>query len=326
MERPGSDNRITAIAKVNFRNDRRRFGIKRADRRAHMYIIGKTGTGKSTLIANLAQQDLLHGEGFALLDPHGDLVEQVLKSLPEERQPDLIYFNVPDTAHPLAFNPLESGQPALKPLVASGLISVFKKIWAESWGPRMEYILRNALLALLDLPGSTLLDIPRLLDEPAFRRHVLGYVRNDQVRRFWLREYENYPARFRAEAISPVQNKIGEFLVNPILRNIVGQPKSSFDLRRVMDEGKILLVNLAKGKIGEDTSSLLGAMLVTKIGLAAVSRTDVPEGSRRDFYVYADEFASFTTTGFAGMLSEMRKYHVGLVLAHQYLDQVDENI
>src|SRR5438105_10654737 len=319
MQGPGSDNRITALAVTNFRNDHHRFGIKRADRRAHMYIIGKTGTGKSTLIANLARQDLLHGEGFALLDPHGDLVEHVLKLVPPERQADLIYFNVPDTAHPLAFNPLECNQAALRPLVASGLISVFKKIWAESWGPRMEYILRNALLALLDLPSSTLLDIPKLLDDPAFRRRVLVYVRNDQVRRFWLREYENYPARFRAEAIAPIQNKVGEFLVNPILRNIVGQSKSAFDLRRVMDEGKILLVNLAKGKIGEDTSALLGAMLVTKIGLAGLSRADLPEDERRDFYVYADEFTSFTTTSFAGMLSEMRKYHVGLVLAHQYM-------
>src|SRR5438552_4141007 len=291
-----------------------------------MYIIGKTGTGKSTLIANLACQDILHGEGFALLDPHGDLVEQVLRAVPPERQADLIYFNVPDTAHPLGFNPLESGQPALKPLVASGLISVFKKIWADSWGPRMEYILRNALLALLDLPGSTLLEIPKLLDDSVFRRHVLVYVRNDQVRRFWLREYENYPARFRAEAIAPIQNKVGEFLVNPILRSIVGQPKSAFDLRRVMDEGRILLVNLAKGKIGEDTSSLLGAMLVTKIGLAALSRAELPEADRRDFYLYADEFPSFTTTSFSGMLSEMRKYHVGLVLAHQYMEQLDETL
>src|SRR5436190_13771337 len=187
MQGPGSDNRITALAVTNFRNDHRRFGIKRADRRAHMYVIGKTGTGKSTLIATLAHQDIVHGEGFALLDPHGDLVEQVLKSLPKERQHDLIYFNVPDTAHPLAFNPLEPTEPRLRPLVTSGLISVFKKIWAESWGPRMEYILRNALLALLDLTGSTLLDIPKLLDDSAFRGHVLAYVRNDQVRRFWLR-------------------------------------------------------------------------------------------------------------------------------------------
>src|SRR5216117_1806976 len=246
MESPGLDNRITALAETNFRNQRRRFGIKRADRRAHMYIVGKTGTGKSTLIANLARQDLLRGEGFALLDPHGDLAEHVLRLVPEERRADLIYFNVPDTAHPLAFNPFESSQPALRPLVASGLISVFKKIWAESWGPRMEYILRNALLALLDLPASTLLDIPKLLDDLTFRRHVLVYVRNDQVRRFWLREYENYPARFRAEAIAPIQNKVGAFLANPVLNGILTQMRSAFDLRQVMDEGRILLVNLAK--------------------------------------------------------------------------------
>src|SRR2546422_6143719 len=319
-----AENRITALAVTTFRNARRRCGTKPADRRAHMYIIGKTGTGKSTLIANLARQDLVHGEGFALLDPHGDLAEHVLRLVPEDRQADLIYFNVPDTAHPLAFNPLESGQPALKPLVASGLISVFKKIWAEFWGPRMEYILRNALLALLDLPASTLLDVPRLLDDAPFRSHVLAVVQNAQMRRFWLREYQSYPARFRAEAIAPIQNKVGEFLVNPILRRIVGQPKSAFDLRQVMDEGKILLVNLAKGKIGEDTAALLGAMLVTKIGLAALSRADVPEGDRRDFYLYADEFPTFTTSSFAGMLSEMRKYRLGLGLAHPYLSQVDE--
>jgi Type IV secretion-system coupling protein DNA-binding domain len=314
------------LAQTNFRDQRRLFGIRRIDRRAHMYIIGKTGTGKSTLIANLARQDLASGEGFALLDPHGDLVEQVLRSVPEERQDDLIYFNVPDSTHPLAFNPLESTGPASRPLVASGLISVFNKIWAASWGPRMEYILRNALLALLDVPGRTLLDIPRLLDEPAFRRQVLAYVQNAQVRRFWLREYESYPARFRAEAIAPVQNKVGEFLVNHVLRGIVGQTRSTFDLRRVMDEGKILLVNLAKGKIGEDTAALLGGMLVTKIGLAALSRSNLPESERRDFYLYADEFPSFTTASFAGMLSEMRKYHVGLVLAHQYMEQVEESV
>lgn len=323
MHRP-PDNRITLLAETDFRGQRVRFGIKRADRRAHVYIIGKTGTGKSTLIANLAHQDALHGEGFALLDPHGDLAEQVLRAVPEKRQTDLIYFNVPDTTHPLAFNPLEVTGAEFRPLVASGLISIFKKIWAESWGPRMEYILRNALLALLELPTSTLLDIPRLLDDPAFRRHVVGVVQNAQVRRFWFREYENYPPRFRAEAIAPIQNKVGEFLVNPILRRIVGQPKSAFDLREVMDEGKILIVNLAKGKIGEDTSALLGAMLVTKIGLAALSRAHVAETSRRDFYLYVDEFPSFTTSSFASLLAEMRKYGVGLLLAHQYLSQLDE--
>src|SRR3989441_12284116 len=324
MEPQQPDNRTTALAETNFRNQRRRFGINRAARRTHMYVIGKTGTGKSTLIANLARQVALHAEGFALLDPHGDLVEQVLRFIPQERQHDLIYFNVPDTAHLLAFKPLEASQAGFRPLVASGLISVFKKIWAEFWGPRMEYVLRNTLLALLELPGSTLLDVPRMLDDATFRSHVLAVVQNAQVRRFWLREYQSYPARFRAEAIAPIQNKVGEFLVNPILRRIVGQPKSAFDLRQVMDEGKLLLVNLAKGKIGEDTAALLGAMLVTKISLAALSRADVLEGDRRDFYLYVDEFPTFTTSSFAGMLSEMRKYRLGLVLAHQYLSQVEE--
>src|SRR2546422_958936 len=321
MEPQQPDTRTTALAETNFGNQRRRLGIKRADRRAHMYVIGKTGTGKSTVIANLARQDAANGEGFALLDPHGDLVEQVLRVVPEERQADLIHFNVPDTAHLPAFNPLEAPQAGFRPLVASGLISVFKKIWAEFWGPRMEYVLRNTSLALLELPGSTLLDVPRMLDDATFRGHVLAVVQNTQVRRFWLREYQSYPARFRAEAVAPIQNKVGEFLVNPILRRIVGQAKSAFDLRQVMDEGKILLVNLAKGKIGEDTAALLGAMLVTKIGLAALSRADVPEGDRRDFYLYADEFPTFTTSSFAGMLSEMRKYRLGLVLGHPYLSQ-----
>ena len=231
---------------------------------------------------------------------------------------------MPDAAHPIAFNPLEATEAGARPLVASGLISIFKKIWPESWGPRMEYILRNVLITLLDLHGSTLLDVPRLFDDPDFRSYAVGRVQNPEVRRFWLREYQKYPPHFRAEAIAPIQNKVGEFLVNPLLQRIVGQPKSSFDLRQVMDEGKILLVNLAKGKIGEDTAALLGAMLVTKLGLAALSRADVPEAERRDFYLYVDEFPLFTTTSFATMLSEMRKYRLGLILAHQYLGQLEE--
>jgi len=271
--------KITCLGETNFRHHRRRFGIKRSDRRHHLYLVGKTGTGKSTMIANLARQDIMHGEGLALLDPHGDLVEELARSVPHERRSDLVYFNASDPASTLAFNPLELTPSTSKPLVASGLISIFKKIWPESWGPRMEYILRNVLLALLDLPGSTLLDVPRLLDDADFRSYVVGSVQNAAVRRFWLCEYQKFPANFRAEAISPIQNKIGEFLVNPLLRRIVGHPKSSFDLRQVMDQGKILLVNLAKGKIGEDTAALLGAMLVTKFSLAAMSRSDVPEAT-----------------------------------------------
>jgi hypothetical protein len=322
MENPQLDG-ITMLAETNFRSQRRRFGIRREDRRAHLYVIGKTGTGKSTFIANLAHQDLVHGEGFALLDPHGDLLERVLTNLPERRRDDLIYFNVPDALHPLGFNPLENIPAAKRPLAASGLLEIFKKIWAEFWGPRSEHILRNALLALLDQPEATLADVLRLLDDADYRKNAVARVHNAQVRDFWLREYEKYPARFRAEAIAPIQNKVGAFLANPILNRIITQPKSAFDLRNVMDEGKILLVNLAKGLIGDDVVALLGSLLVGKIGLAALSRSDMPEENRRDFYLYVDEFPSFTTTSFAGMLSEMRKYRVGLVLAHQYLDQLD---
>src|SRR5437867_5575571 len=308
---------------IDFRDDRRRFGIKQADRRAHTYIIGKTGTGKSTLLENLARQDMQCGRGLALIDPHGDIVERLLAAVPDQRKSDLIYFNVPDIAHPLGFNPLESVAPERRPLAASGLLEVFKKIWIDTWGPRLEHILRNALLALLDQPEATLEGVLRLLDDRHFRRSAMVHVSNAAVRDFWLREYESYPARFRVEAIAPIQNKVGPFLTNPLIRNIVTQTKSAFDLRRVMDEGKILLVNLAKGKIGEDVAALLGAMLVSKAGLAALSRSDTPEVKRRDFYLYLDEFQSFTTLSLANMLSELRKYRVGMILAHQYLSQLD---
>ncbi len=259
---------ITVIGETNFRQHRRRFGIKRADRLAHTYLLGQTGSGKSTLLANLALQDAANGEGFALIDPHGDLVRQVREEIPENRLADVLDFNAADLAQSVAFNPLEVTHPRFRPLVASGLLSILKKIWPEFWGPRMEYILRNVFLALLEFPRSTLLDVPRLLDDADFRRQALSFVHDPQVRRFWQREYESYPRNFRSEAIAPIQNKIGEFLVNPVLRRIVGQPKSSFDLRQVMDEGRILLVNLAKGAIGEDSASLLGGMLVYLVSCA----------------------------------------------------------
>src|SRR5436309_12000146 len=318
-----SENRVTYLARTDYRDHRKIFGIRQADRMAHMYLIGKTGTGKSTLLERMIAQDVRTGQGLALLDPHGDLAERVLAGVPAGRKDDLIYFNVPDVSKPLGFNPLERVAPGKRPLAASGVLEVFKKIWVDTWGPRMEHILRNALLALLDQPEATLADVLRLLDDRTFRRSAMVHVANAAVRDFWLREYESYPARFRVEAIAPIQNKVGAFLTNPILRNIVTQPKSAFDLRRVMDDGKVLLVNLAKGKIGEDVAALLGAMLVSRLGLAALSRTDIPEEDRRDFFVYLDEFQSFTTLSLANMLSELRKYRVGLILAHQYLSQLD---
>jgi hypothetical protein len=321
MRAQGYDD-IVFFARTNFRNERRTFGIKRADRRAHLYVIGKTGTGKSTLLETLIRQDIARNEGVALLDPHGDLAEKVLADIPEKRQGDLLYLD-PIASQPLGFNPLENVPPLKRPLAAAGLLEVFKKIWADSWGPRLEHILRNALLALLDQPSATLADVLRLLTDSAFRRHVASRIQNPHVRMFWVEEYEGYPARFRAEAIAPIQNKVGAFLTNPILHRIVGRATSSFDLRKVMDEGKILIVNLAKGKIGEDAAALLGAMLVSKLSLAALSRAEMPERDRRDFYLFLDEFQNFTTLSLASMLSELRKYRVTMVLAHQYLAQLD---
>jgi len=317
---------ITYFATTDFRNRQVSFGIKQRDRRAHMYILGKTGTGKSTLLETLIRHDLSSGQGLALLDPHGDLVEKVLMEVPVERRPDLVYFDAADDKQPLGFNPLECVAAQYRPLAASGLLSVFQHIWADSWGPRLEHILRNTLLALLDQPNATLADIPRLLDDNTFRKQAVTKVTNEQVRNFWLKEYAGYPARFRAEAVAPLQNKVGAFLANPLIHRIVVQEKSAFRLRRIMDEGKILLVNLAKGRIGADTSTLLGALLVSRLGLAALSRSNQPEDERRDFYLYLDEFHNFTTLSLAGMLSELRKYRLNLILAHQYLTQLDERL
>ena len=289
-----------------------------------MYIIGKTGVGKSTLLETLMRHDLSAGHGFALLDPHGDLVEKVLAKMPDERRADVIYFNVSDTSNPLAFNPLQNVSPAKRPLAAAGMLNVFKHIWDDSWGPRLEHILRNAILALLDQPKATLADILKLLDDERFRNQAAANIQSEQVRSFWLREFEGYPQRFRAEAVAPVQNKVGAFLADPILNRILTHSDSSFRLREVMDQGKILLVNLAKGKIGQDTASLLGALLVGRLGLAAMSRADKPEEDRRDFFLYLDEFHNFTTLSLVEMLSELRKYRLNLILANQYLKQLTE--
>ena len=328
-----SQNRVTLFARTNFRPGGEKasygpriFGIKDRDRLAHMYVIGKTGTGKSTLMATMMRQDIEAGQGFALLDPHGDLVELVLSWIPADRQKDLIYFNVPDTSQPLAFNPLEAVPTEKRPLVASGLLEAFKKIWGENFGPRSEHILRNCFLALLDQPEATLGDVLKLLDDKSFREEAVQRVENPQVRRFWLKEYKNYSPGMRAVATAPVQNKVGAFLSNPILHRILVQPKSSFDLRQIMDEGKILLVNLAKGKIGEDSAALLGALVMTRLGLAGLSRSNVPESDRRNFWIYADEFQTVTTFSLANMLSELRKYYLGMVLANQYLSQLDPRV
>ncbi|MFA5393827.1 MAG: DUF87 domain-containing protein [Candidatus Ratteibacteria bacterium] len=275
--------KITILAETNFRNDKRKFGIKRKDRRYHTYIVGKTGVGKSTLIYNMVLSDLRNGEGLALLDPHGDLVTRILENLPPDRSKDLIYLNPQNGGEALSFNPLEVSNPSEGFLVVSSLISVFKKIWHDSWGPRMEYILRNALLTLVEFPNATLFHLQRLLGEEGFRRVLVDKLKDDQLKNFWLNEFEKYSAFFRQEAVAPIQNKIGQFLSSPVLRKVISQPKSSFDLRKIMDEGKVFLVNLSKGQIGEDSASLLGAMLIAKMGSTALSRQDTKEEERRDF-------------------------------------------
>ena len=320
------ENKITVFAETNFRDQRKKFGIRKKDRRYHMYVVGKTGVGKSTLLLNMIGQDIKNTEGLAVIDPHGDLIEKALETIPEHRLKDLIYFNPQNSKQPLFFNPLEVFDSAESPLVVSSLVSVFKKIWYDSWGPRLEYILRNALSTLVEFSGATLIDLQRILQDRTFRMNLVSKLTNEQLKNFWLNEFEKYSPYFQQEAISPIQNKIGQFLNNPILREIVSQPKSSFNIREIMDSGKILLVNLSKGKIGEDSASLLGAMLIAKMGLTALSRQDIPEEQRRDFYLYVDEFQSFATSSFADILSEARKYHLNLILANQYLDQIDEKV
>ncbi len=289
-----------------------------------MYLIGKTGTGKSTLLENMIITDIRAGEGVAVVDPHGELVEKIIRFIPTERTNDVVYFNPADLDYPIAFNILECPNPEHRNLIASGLVGVFKKIWADSWGPRLEYILMNGILALLEYPGSTLLGLMRMLVDKEFRKKVITYIKDPVVKSFWMNEYANYNEKFRNEAIAPIQNKVGQFLASAVIRNIVGQTKSTIDLREVMDKQKIILLNLSKGRIGEENSALLGAMMITRIQLTAMSRVDIPEDTRSDFYLYVDEFQNFSTDSFANILSEARKYRLNLIMAHQYIEQLGE--
>lgn len=318
---------ITFFAKTNFRNKERIFGIKTDDRRKHVYVIGKTGMGKTTLLENMVIQDIQRGFGLAVVDPHGEFAEKILNYIPEKRIEDVIYINPADLDFPIALNAVEQVGIEEKHIVASGLIGVFKKIWADSWGPRLEYVLRNDILALLEYPGSTLLGMMRMLTDKEYRKKVVLNISDPVVKSFWEQEFAKYPDRFQAEAVAPIQNKVGQFLTNPIIRNIVGQEHTAINFRRLMDEKKILILNLSKGRIGEDSSQLLGSMLVTKLQLAAMSRVDIKdEEKRHDFYLYIDEFQNFTTESFANILSEARKYRLNLTLAHQYITQMPEEV
>jgi CxxC-x17-CxxC domain-containing protein len=320
------NNEITTFAETTFRNRKLKFGIKVDDRRRHMYLIGKTGMGKSTILENMIVDDIRAGRGVAVVDPHGDLAEKVMQYIPAERVKDVIYFNPTDTDFPIAFNIVEAVDIKVRHLVASGLVGVFKKLWADSWGPRLEYILRNAILAVLDYPNSTLLSVIQMLSDKNYRKKVLAEVKDPVVKSFWLKEFAGYADKFASEAVSPIQNKVGQFLSSSVIRNIVGQTRSSIDVRQAMDEGKILIMNLSKGHIGEDNSALLGAMMITKIQLAAMSRVDIPEKERKDFYLYIDEFQNFSTESFATILSEARKYHLDLIIAHQYMEQLTDEV
>jgi Type IV secretion-system coupling protein DNA-binding domain len=326
MHRGTNDDGIVRFARVDFRQDRRVFGIKREDRFSHVYIIGKTGTGKSTLIETMARQDLEAGRGFALIDPHGDLVERAWQATLASRRSETIYLNVPDPSQPYGYNPLRQVRGDRIPLAASGFMEALKKLWPDAWGVRMEHILRYALMALLERPNSTVPDILRLFGDRTFRKEVAGTIRNQPVRTFWQKEFERYSFGYRADGVAPIQNKVGAFLADPLLRRILTAPKIDLHIRRIMDEGKVLLVNLAKGQIGDDSSSLLGALLVTTLGLAAFTRADQANSHRKDFFVYIDEFQSFTTLALVNMLSELRKYRVGFTIAHQYLHQLEPDI
>ena len=310
----GAD-QVTRFARVDFHSDNRIFGIKDEDRFSHVYVIGKTGTGKSTLLENMALQDLECGHGFALIDPHGDLVRRIAARVPESRRQDIIYLDATDPSQPFGYNPLRHVREDRIALAASGMMDVFKKMWPDAWGVRMEHILRNVLMALLEQRDATLHDVLRIFSDKEFRRRVARSLRNEPVRTFLLKEFDQFSFGYRADGTAPIQNKVGAFLADPLLARILTTPEKDVRIRRIMDEGKVLLVNLAKGRIGEDSSALLGGLLVTAIGLAAYSRADMPERQRRNFFVYVDEFQSFTTLALANMLSELRKYRIGFTIA-----------
>jgi len=321
--------KITLFAKTDTRGQQIPFGIKAKDRQRHMYVIGKTGMGKSTLLENMAAQDIINGEGMAFIDPHGSAIEVLLDYIPEERLDDVVYFAPFDMDNPVAFNIMEDVGIDTRHLVVSGLMSTFKKIWEDAWSARMEYILTNALLALIEYPGTTLLSVNRMLADKEYRDKVIENVKDPAVKAYWIDEFNNYTERFAAEALPAIQNKIGQFTGNPLIRNIIGQPKSSFDVRKMMDEKKILLINLSKGLVGETNADLIGSMLITKIYLAAMSRAELPPAQMKqmpNFYFYVDEFQSFANSTFANILSEARKYHLNLIIAHQYVAQMEEKI
>lgn len=324
MPDAGSD--ISYFAETNFRDEGKLFGIRQDDRLSHMYVIGKTGVGKSTLLETLAWQDFEAGRGFALVDPHGDLAERLASRIRATDPERLVYLNACDPWLMLGYNPLRQVREDKITLAVSGLLETMKKIWADAWGVRMEHVLRNSLYALLERPDSSLPDILRLFSDEAFRRSVVATIENETIKRFWTEEFEHYPVRLRAEACMPIQNKLGALLSDPTLHRILVKPKIDIHFRKLMDDGLILIVNVSKGMLGEESSLLLGSLIVSTLGLAAFSRADADATERKPFFLYLDEFQNVTTLMLANMMSELRKFGVGLVLAHQYLNQLEPEI
>lgn len=321
--------KITYFGETDFRNRKTKFGIKNKDRSRHVYIIGKTGMGKSTVLENMAAQDIINGEGMCFLDPHGSAIDVLIDYIPPHRVKDVVYFAPFDTDFPMSFNVLEAVEPDRRHLIVAGLMASFKKIWPDAFSARMEYILSNTLLALLEYPGATLLGVNRMLAEKDYRNDVIKHITDASVRAFWVDEYNKWDPRYAKEAGAAIQNKIGQFTSNPLIRNIVGQQKSSLDFRQIMDNKKILLVNLSKGLIGESNGNLLGGMLITKLYLAAMSRADVGAGNLQKlphFFFFVDEFQNFANESFADILSEARKYKLNLTVAHQYVEQMQEEV
>jgi hypothetical protein len=317
---------VTNIGRANHRRRLVRFGIRNTDRLSHIYIVGQTGVGKSTLIEQLALQDFEAGQGFAVVDPHGDLAESLTSAIGAIDPERLIYFDATDPEQPFGYNPVRRVRDDKIPLAASGLLEALKKLWPDAWGIRMEHVLRNSLYTLLERDGSTLPDILRLYSDKGFRRSCLAGLRNPVVRAFWKSEFANYPPRYAAEALAPIQNKLGALLSDPMLYRVLVSPQTDLHFRMMIDEGRVLLVNLAKGRLGSDSAQTLGSLLVSTLGLAALSRAEVPAEQRRPFFLYVDEFQSFTTLSFANMMTELRKYGVGLILAHQHLHQLEPEV
>jgi hypothetical protein len=322
-------NAVTYFAETDARNKKIKFGIKAKDRLKHVYVIGKTGMGKSTLLENMAIQDIQNGNGIAFIDPHGGTAEKLLDYVPESRIKDVLYFAPFDLEYPVSFNVMEDIGIDKRHLVVNGLMSTFEKIWVDAWSARMAYILNNTLLALLEYPGATLLGVNRMLSDKEFRRKIVENVKDPSVKSFWIEEFGKYTEKFAAEATPAIQNKVGQFTSNPLVRNLIGQSESSFNIRKFMDEKKILIINLSKGKVGEGNANLIGSMLITKIYLAAMSRADLSESELAtlpNFYLYVDEFQSFANKSFADILSEARKYKLNLTIAHQYIEQMEEEV